>query len=430
MTTPSVTRFLWLLGLGLFFGLAFEEFHARAGQNRPGGVRSFPLLALAGALLYLLDPTRVVAFSAGLLLLGAWLVSYYWHRGGEPGAEGIPDASLMVPICNVLAYLLGPVAVAGPPWLAVGLTVTSVLLLTARERLHNLARGLNTEEIVTAGKFLLLTGFVLPLLPDKPVTALTDITPRQVWLAMLAVCTISYASYLLQRYVAPPGAKPLIAVLGGFYSSTATTIVLARNARAASTTTADRTTSIEAATGIILATAIMYLRLLIVIFVFNRALATAVAPALTGLALLGIIIGAGRWWMRAGTSQTTETPRQWPGNPLDLGAAAIFAVLFVAISIATSWAQTRFGAIGIYGLAGIVGITDIDPFVLSLAQHGTPQLSSSVEAGAIIVAASSNNLVKAFYAIAYSGGRVGMASVAILSALAAAGVITAALMIR
>jgi hypothetical protein len=150
------------------------------------------------------------------------LVSYYWHRAGEPGAEGVPDASLMVPICNVLAYLLGPVAMAGPPWLAVGLTVTSVLLLTARERLHNLARGLNTEEIVTAGKLLLLTGFVLPLLPDKPVTALIEITPRQVWLAMLAVCTISYASYLLQRYVAPPGAKPLIAVLGGFYSSTAT----------------------------------------------------------------------------------------------------------------------------------------------------------------------------------------------------------------
>jgi uncharacterized membrane protein (DUF4010 family) len=219
---PSVTRFLWLLGLGLFFGLAFEEFHARAGQNRPGGVRSFPLLALAGALLYLLDPTRLVAFTGGLLVLGACLVSYYWHRAGEPGAEGVPDASLMVPICNVLAYLLGPVAMAGPPWLAVGLTVTSVLLLTARERLHNLARGLNTEEIVTAGKLLLLTGFVLPLLPDKPVTALTEITPRQVWLAMLAVCTISYASYLLQRYVAPPGAKPLIAVLGGFYSPTAT----------------------------------------------------------------------------------------------------------------------------------------------------------------------------------------------------------------
>jgi uncharacterized membrane protein (DUF4010 family) len=118
----------------------------------------------------------------------------------------------------------------------------------------------------------------------------------------------------------------------------------------------------------------MYLRLLVVIFIFNRTLATAVAPALTGLALLGPI-GAGWWWMHAGASQTSETPRQWPGNPLDLGVAAIFVVLFVAISIAASWAQTRFGAIGIYGLAGIVGITDIDPFVLSLAQHSTPQRS-------------------------------------------------------
>jgi uncharacterized membrane protein (DUF4010 family) len=147
------------------------------------------------------------------------------------------------------------------------------------------------------------------------------------------------------------------------------------------------------------------------------------------LALLGAVIGAG-WWWHAGTSRTSETPRQWPGNPLDLGAAAIFAVLFVAISIATSWAQTRFGAIGIYGLAGIVGMTDIDPFVLSLAQHSAPQLSSSVEAGAVIIAASSNNLIKAFYAIAYSGGHMGMVSIATLGALAACGAITAVLIVR
>ena len=80
-----------------------------------------------------------------------------------------------------------------------------MLLLTARERLHGLARHIESGEIVTAGKFLVLTGLVLPLLPDQPVTTLTDITPHQVWLAVLAVCTVSYASYLLQRYGAPPG---------------------------------------------------------------------------------------------------------------------------------------------------------------------------------------------------------------------------------
>src|SRR5207244_7919492 len=112
--------------------------------------------------------------------------------------EGRPNVGLMVPICNVLAYLLGPVAIAAPPWVAIGVAVTAVLLLTARERLHGWARRIETQEIVTAGKFLLLTGLVLPFLPKEPVTQISGLTPHQVWLAVLAVCTVSYASYLLQ----------------------------------------------------------------------------------------------------------------------------------------------------------------------------------------------------------------------------------------
>ena len=100
---------------------------------------------------------------------------------------------------------------AEPPWVGIGVTVAAVLLLTARQELHSFAHRVELTEIVNAGRFLLLTGFVLPLLPDTPVTDLTPITPHQVWLAMVAVCTVSYASYLLQRYLAPPGAG----LLGG-----------------------------------------------------------------------------------------------------------------------------------------------------------------------------------------------------------------------
>ena len=85
------------------------------------------------------------------------------------------------------------------------------------EKLHGFARRVEVAEIVNAGRFLLLTGFVLPLLPDTPVTDLTRITPHQVWLAVVAVCTVSYASYLLQRYVAPRGAGLLVALLGGLF---------------------------------------------------------------------------------------------------------------------------------------------------------------------------------------------------------------------
>src|ERR1700693_421826 len=223
-TISPVAGFLLLLGLGFFFGLAFEEFHAQGGLARPGGVRSFPLLALSGGLLYLLW------LSAGLLVLGAWLTCYYWRHVEEIDPDGRPNVGLMVPICNVLAYLLGPMALAEPPWVDIGTAVTALLLFTARERLHGLPRRVETGEIVTAGKFLILTGLVLPFLPDKPITGLSEITPHQVWLAVVAVSTVSYASYLLRRYVAPPGANLWVAVLGGLYSSTVTTVVLARRA--------------------------------------------------------------------------------------------------------------------------------------------------------------------------------------------------------
>lgn len=410
---PPITL-LMLLGLGFFFGLAFEEFYAQANQKRPGGIRTFPLLALTGALLYRLDPTHLLPLSAGLLALSIWLACYYWRRIDETDAEGFPNVGLVVPLCNVLAYLLGPVALAEPPWVPIGATVAAVLLLTARHELHGFARRVELAEIVNAGRFLLLTGFALPLLPDTPVSDLTPITPHQVWLAMVAVCTVSYASYLLQRYVAPPGAGLLVALLGGLYSSTATTLVLARRA------CAEPASLRQTEAGIILATAVMYLRLLVIILVFNRSLAIVLLPPLVGLSALGLVVALG--WYFVGERQTRSTaPAEAPANPLELITAATFAGLFVVISIATAWATQRFGSAGIYALAGIVGVSDIDPFVLNLTQGQTASITTTIAANAILIAASSNNLVKAAYAIAYSSGRTRV-SAAVLSLLAAGGI--------
>jgi uncharacterized membrane protein (DUF4010 family) len=414
---PPIAGFLLLLGLGLFFGLAFEEFHAQ-GAARPGGVRTFPLLALAGGLLYRLDPAHLLPFSAGLIVLGGWLGVYYWRHVAEFDAEGRPNVGLAVPACNVLAYLLGPVALAEPPWEAIGLAVVAVLLLTGRERLHRAARRVELGEFVTAAKFLILAGVVLPFLPSQPVTHLTDITPHQVWLAVLAVCTLSYASYLLQRYVAPPGGGLWVAVLGGLYSSTATTVVLARRAGA------EPATLRQAQTGIMLATAIMYLRMLIIVGVFDLPLAEALAPSLLALAAAGL--GAAALWYRAHLAPADAgAAPQSPSNPLELSAALIFAVLFVAISLASAWVRSRFGERGVFGLAAIVGASDIDPFVLNIAAGGAAPLALNAGVAAILVAAASNNVMKAAYTAAFGGGRAAVAPAVVLVLLAAAGVAAA-----
>jgi uncharacterized membrane protein (DUF4010 family) len=425
LTAPSPASLALLLGLSFFLGLAFEDFFAQATRRRPGGIRTFPMLALGGGMLYLLDPNRFIPFTAGLLVLGGWLVVYYRAYVGAADDQGEPNVGIVVPILNIHAYLLGAVALALPPWIAVTMTVVAVLLLTWREQLHALARRVELKEIITAGQFLVLTGIVLPLLPNQPVTTLTPITPRQVWLALVVVCTFSYVSYLAQRYWAAAAGGLWMAALGGLYSSTAATVVLARQAEA------EPALRRQAQAGITLATAIMYLRILAVIAIFNLELARTLILPLCALSLAGFIFCAAQYrWPSASDKQSPQDTKQSmqlaaSANPLELGAAAIFAVLFVAVSLVTVVVKAQLGISGIYALAAIVGVSDVDPFVLNLAQGGVAGMDNAALAAAILIAASSNNVLKAGYAAGFAGGRATAASAAALVALALAGIAAA-----
>jgi uncharacterized membrane protein (DUF4010 family) len=413
-------RLALLLGLSFFFGLAFEEFYAKAARPRPGGVRTFPLLALAGAGLYLIEPARALGFAAGLLVLGAWLYGYYVEHLAASRAAGAVDAGLMVPACNLLAFLLGPVTFLQPIWVSVGFTVIAVLLLGARDPLHALAERLPEGETATAGKFLILTGIVLPLLPNQPVTALTTITPYQVWLAVVAVSTLSYGSYLARRYVWPSHGVWLAAIFGGLYSSTATTVMLARRAGEAGRAGG----GLQA--GIVVATALMYFRLAIVIALFNLELARALALPLAALCLIALVAALLCHWLAPkGGAEATASPGLTPGNPLELSAALLFAAVFVIASLATSWARSQLGHDGVLWLAAIVGVTDIDPFVLSLAQGGGEGLGIADLAAAVLIATSSNNLLKAAYSLGFGGWRVNYSPAVALVGLAACGVLAA-----
>jgi uncharacterized membrane protein (DUF4010 family) len=404
-----------LLGLSFFLGLAFEDFFAQAKTRRPGGVRTFPLLALAGGMLYLFEPVHLIPYTGGLLVLGAWLTVFYREHIREHDEQKEPNVGLVVLLLNVHAYLLGAITLALPNWIAVGTTVAAVLLLTGRERLHELARRVEMKEITTAGQFLILTGLILPLLPTEPVTRLTSITPRQAWLALVVVCTFSYAGYLAQRYWAPAARGLWMAALGGLYSSTATTVVLARQAKS------DESSRRQAQAGITLATGIMYLRILVIVAVFNFTLAQRLVIPLVGLSLAAVLICALQYWFLR-PSPLAAHRRLVSANPLGLGAAAIFAALFVLTSLLSTWVTTEFGISGIYSLAAVIGITDIDPFVLNLAQGGTLGIPSDAIATAILIAASSNNLLKAGYAVLFASGRAAVPSAVVLVVLACGGV--------
>ena len=412
---PLAENLALLLGLAFFLGFAFEDFYLRAGATRPGGIRTFPLLALGGGLFYALDPKFLLPFTAGLLVLGAWLFAYYRDHMGERDEEGRPNVGILAPLLNVHAYLLGAIALALPHWVAVGTTVVAVLLFTGRARLHDLARRVELREIITLAQFLILTGIVLPLLPNERVTTLTAITPREAWLALLAVCTISYVSYLMQRFFVGGRSELAMAFLGGLYSSTATTVVLARGVRA------EPETAGMAQVGIVLAAGVMYLRIIAIVAVFNLALAKIIAPPLVALSAVAIALALVAYRVvraRGGAPAKSEPSR----NPLELGTAAIFAALFVGVSLLSAWVSAQYGRAGLEFLAAAIGVSDINPFVLSLAQGGIASLPNGALAEAILIAIASNNAVVAAYAMAFGGARKLAAASGALLLLAAAGV--------
>ena len=160
--------------------------------------------------------------------------------------------------------------------------------------------------------------------------------------------------------------------------------------------------------------------LLVIVAMFDLPLARALAPTLLILAVVGLAL-AGLWYRARAVPMAAQAAANPPANPLELSAAFIFAVLFVAISLASAWARTEFGENGLFALAAIVGASDIDPFVLSIATGGAVPLAQGAGVAAILVAASSNNLMKAGYAVAFAGGRAAAAPAAVLALLALGG---------
>ncbi len=208
------------------------------------------------------------------------------------------------------------------------------------------------------------------------------------------------------------------ALLGGAYSSTAATVVLAKRQWEAAAPRA------ELSAGIVAATAIMFLRLAVVVALFSLPLAAALAPALAVLcAAAGLL--AWREWRQAerGAAHDLAVPA---ANPLQLSTALLFAALFVVISLVTVWVERLFGQAGIFTLAALVGASDIDPFVLNLAQGGAPGMSLLALAAAVLIAASANNLAKAGYALGFGGFTRAKRPAALLAILALLGFAAAA----
>jgi uncharacterized membrane protein (DUF4010 family) len=400
-----------ILVLFLSFLVGFEREEHYADPNGPerysfGGVRTFPLLGLIGYALSLVSGDNLVPPTVGFAVIGAFLWLSYQHKLATYKSAGVTTET-----SGLVTYLVGVLVSHGQWWIATTIAVTSVLLLELKTGLENLSRRVPREEILAFAKFLFLTAVILPIVPNRTFGSF-GFNPFKAWLIVVAASGISYGSYLLQKASGGRGGMFLSALLGGAYSSTVTTVILAKRAREAH---APRV----CAGSILMASGTMYLRLLILLALFNRALAASLLwPFLiTGIGALGF----GWYWGHVPASSSKDGEVNLPiKNPLELSAAFLFAGMFMVLLAASHYALEHFGRGGIYGLAAITGTVDVDPFVLGMTQSGQPAM---LAAHAITIAASSNNVAKGFYAFGFADRRTGLQALVLLSTLALVGLV-------
>ncbi len=387
-----------LVGLfGFLTGLEFREYLLLRGRERPevpavslGTSRTFTFVALLGYLLYLLDPgLRLYLAGMGGLILFLGLFYHYKLKSGQTG--------VLQPLILLIVYAYGPAATLLPPWFLVLLFVAVVFTLSARPLAHRMSQRLDPREIPTLARFLLLSGVILPLLPDQPVSRFVPATPFRIWLAVVAISAISYAGYILKKYLLKRQGHLVTGLLGGLYSSTAATVVLARRSRELGGPDAGLDAGILAASGM------MYLRLLILVALMNPGL---LAHTLAPLLLFGVgAIGLALYLDRNGGHAVEQPPAPDHANPLELGVALLFALLFVVMMVITQQVIAHFGQAGLDLLSFGVGFTDIDPFVLSILNGRYEAVEPGQLAGAIVIAAGSNDLLKGLYAVSLGGRR-------------------------
>lgn len=344
----------------------------RLRGERPGtrvaGVRTFTLLGLAGGLAavggLLVGPA--VAAVLALVALGA-LAFAYWREPDQRDATSF--------VAAVVAFGLGLLAGAGQAVLAIAAAALVTLILATREQSHRLVERLSSEDVHAFARYAVIAGAILPFLPNRSMGPLDAWNPFQLWLVVVLVTGFSFAGYIADRAVGARRGVLATALIGGAYSSTAVTASLSQRL--------GKGEEGPFAAGIALASAVMYVRVILLVALLSPStlpqFVLTVAPA-----ALARAIAAGVLWgrARAGESKVSTVP----GNPIDLLPALGFVAIVAVAAVAARWAQLTFGERGIATSLLVTGSFDVDAAVVTLS--GLPPGAIDRRTAGIVLAAT------------------------------------------
>lgn len=382
-------RLALALGLGLLVGLQRE----RIGTEL-AGIRTFALVSVVGAVTGILSQDLGGWVVAGALLSLTLLIllgdfAEIRKRGSET------DVGITTEVALLTILLVGVLAGRGSTALATVVGGATALLLHLKARLHEFAGRLDDRDIKAIMQFALVSLVILPVLPNRTFGPYDVINPRQVWWMVVLIVGLSLAGYVAYRLLGARVGTLAGGLLGGLISSTATTVSYAR--RSGSSAGADRL----AALAILLASTVLMARVLVELAVVApRHLLELVWPlAISGV--VGLAMAAVVWARsRGGEIEGPETK-----NPSELKTALVFAALYVVVLLLATAAEDKFGDRGLYVVAILSGLTDMDAITLSTARMLESSTVTAEQTWKVILVAATSNLAFKGAAVAVLGSR-------------------------
>lgn len=407
------------LSVGLLIGIerGWRDRSLPEGR-RVAGLRTFGLIGLLGGILQFELGARYL-FAAGLLAIALLFAVSYPRASKEDGSLSITTA-----VAALVTYSLGAVAASGQVGPAIAAAVVVALLLDLKPVLHRWLRLIQPAELNALLQLGVLSAVVLPTLPDVGMGPYGALNPFRIWLAVILIASLSLAGHIAVRARGTQQGLMWLGLLGGLASSTAATLALARSARRHPEHAAAAAAAILAACGV------MFMRMAVVVTALRPSAGFGLALLLMVLAAVCLLVAAWRW--RGSGASTTPSPamRSGPGV-FDLGTAVFFGAALAVVAVVARAGREAFGDVGLYGVAFMSGLADVDAAVIAgLQMAAQGQLTPASLQGTVLLAALANLITKATMAWLVAGRGVGapvargyLAVVVVGAAIAGAGFI-------
>ncbi len=381
--------FTILQGLGavIFIGLliGLEREHSRSKDQKIfAGIRTFPLIGILGFLTALTSSlTSEWVYVAVLFGFSGLLITAYTTAAKDGRLGGTSEISAF------LVFILGTMVYYGYILLPAIIAIVITMFLSLKLQLHTFVGKVSGEDIFATLKLAIISLIVLPLLPDRAFGPLDVLNPRLIWYMVIFISGISFVGYIFIKLLGKDKGIVLTGLLGGLVSSTAVTFSLSKKS------ILQPFLSHNFAIGIVLASAMMFVRVLIIILVLNSALVVNLWIPLLIFTIAGYLISR-IMYNRALKNELTDIEIS---NPFELKSAFMFGLLFAVVIFGAKAAQVYLGDPGIYAASALAGLTSVDAIVLSISRLSTGEMIFSVAEKAIVIALISNTIIKIFITI-------------------------------